>query len=64
MNEYRIECVQTVADSGERRRRTMRVYALLLEIARRKETADGGEAGNPEPSAADDARLEAGATPC
>jgi len=55
LTEYRIECVQTVANSAERRRRIGRVYALLCDIARRageEATADGGDPGQEAPSAA------------
>jgi len=48
----RIECVQTLVDAAERRRRIGQVYKLLWEIGRRKETADDSNPGREAPSAA------------
>jgi hypothetical protein len=63
LTDYRIELVETVVDPAERRRRIGRVYSLLLDIARRKETADRESSGGDTQSAASEARPEAGASP-
>lgn len=55
MTTYRVEMVKSPElTDNEVRTRIGRVYALLLDLARREEeppTADGVEAANPEPSA-------------
>jgi hypothetical protein len=60
MTEYDVtlECTPDLSD-GEVKARLSRIYRLLLEIARRRETADGVEAANPEPSAGVDQHVQA-----
>jgi len=65
MVEYTISMERSPSLSDAQvRTRLAYVYRLLLEIARCKGTADSVEAADPEPSAADDARLEADVSPC
>jgi len=44
--DYRIDCIRTVADPQDRRRRLSRVYALLLAISERRGTDDQADVGD------------------
>jgi hypothetical protein len=58
--EYAVTLKRTPGISdGEVKARLSRIYRLLLEIARREETADAVEAANPEPSASADQHVQA-----